>query len=206
MAFVGAFIVYLRVADPLRTRWFFCHDSACYVEALLLSLPGHIAMLAMLVPAVAIAAALNSLRVGPTILRVAALTAAIGSIAAYSLGLVIHLDVAWGGAFSGTLIPPPYGHRFLPGEIDVLLTPLWTWHPILFGVWLGLTSIQLLALRAPAPLVAAGIVLGAGLVVAMPYAFDRRVYDYVLPSLFVAVLVWAFAVAAYGGSDRSIPA
>lgn len=195
----GAFLVVLVVTETFGRRSVFCSSTACFVEGVLWSLPSYAATLAIFVAAVLIAAALVRARVGPSSVRIVALSAAVAGAVAYIVVSVVSLDAAWVGAFSGQLSPPPPALR-LPAVLATLTAPLWALSLTLLGVSIALASLLLLPLRAPRALAVLGWIAGVG-VAAIPSAQMytsaqiSTAYRYALPAAFFTVTVWALWLA-----------
>jgi len=75
------------------------------------------------------------------------------------------------------------------------------------GIWIALTSLLLLPLRVPRPLVVLGWIAGVALATLMSrvlkpvpievgaYALDYALYTYAVPAVFLAVTSWALWLA-----------
>ena len=193
MAASGAFFVVLLVTATFGRGSVFCISTSCFVEGVLWSLPSYAAMLAIVVTAVLIAAALVRARVGPSVVRIVALGAAIAGALAYVVVSIVSLDAAWVGAFSGRLTPAPPTPLLPPALVNIAPT-LWAVSFMLIGIWIALTSLLTLPLHPPPPLVIFGWVTGvalAALIPLMTFARDYAVRTYALPAEFLAVTVWA---------------
>lgn len=176
----------------------FCSSTSCFVEGLLWSLPSYAALLAMVVTAVLIASALMRSRTGPFVVRIVALAAAIAGAFAYATVSLVSLDTAWTGAFSGELTPGP-PRAILPPALVPLTPTLWALSFMLIGVWIALTSLLTLPLRAPPALVVFGWVTGVVLAAYIPLMTVARspavdVNSYALPAEFLAVTAWALGL------------
>jgi hypothetical protein len=198
LAAAAALLVVLAVTETFGRRSVFCSSTTCFVEGVLWSLPSYAAMLAIVIAAGRIAAALVRARVGPSSMRIVALSAAVAGAVAYITVSVVSLDAAWVGAFSGQLSPPPPALR-LPPALATLTAPLGTLSLMLLGVSIALTSL-LLPLRAPTPLAILGWIAGVA-VAAIPSAQMytsaqiSTAYRYALPAAFFTVTVWALWLA-----------
>jgi hypothetical protein len=196
MAAACAAVVVLIATSYFGRGSVFCGSTSCYVASVLWSLPSYAALLAMVTTAVLIASALLGARVGPFVVRIVALAAAITGALAYVTASLVSLDTAWTGAFSGQLTPgpPPY---LLPRALVPLTPTLWAVAFMLIGVWIALTSLLILPLRAPLPLVVFGWVTGVALTAYIPLvalARDPAVNNYALPAEFFAMSVWALGL------------
>lgn len=202
MAASCAVFALLRVTETFGRLAIFCHETSCFVEGVLWSLPGYAAMLAIVTTAVLMAAALERAHVGPSVVRIAAFAAAVGSTVTYIVASAVTLDSAWAAAFSGRLNPSPQT-PLLPPILLTLTLPLWFSSWMLLGVWIALTSLQSLSLRAPWLLVVVGWIAGVALATlsaAMAYAFDHAAYlvtRAALSVVFLTVAVWALWLAVF---------
>lgn len=107
MAASGASLLIIRVTETFGRGSIFCSSTSCFVESVLWSLPGYAALLAVVMTTALMAAALVRERVGPPVVRIAALLAAVAGAIGYVVAAVVTLDFAWAGAFSGQLSPRP---------------------------------------------------------------------------------------------------
>ena len=192
MAISGAFLVLLRITETFGRASVFCHSTACFVESLLWSLPSYAAMLAVVVATALMAAALVHERVGPSLVRIVAPLAAAGSAVGHVVATIVTLDFAWFGAFSGELSGRPI--QLLPPILITFAPALWTLSLMMTGIAIALTSLLLLPLRAPLPLVALGWTTGVALAVHVPLTTLWREIWMSTPALtaeLLALTVWA---------------
>lgn len=199
MTVSGTLIVVIRVTETLGRGSIFCSDSECAVEGVLWSIPGHAAMLALLIANVLTAAVLVRARAGPSGARIAALGAALAGAVTYIFVAVVTLDYAWAGAFSGRLTPPP-PMPLLPPILVTLTSSFWTVALMLTGVSIALTSLLLLPLRAPKALVVLGCVAGVAIAALIPSARIYGANAYVVSVAFSVLTAWAawLAIAQIG--------
>ncbi len=194
LAAAAALLVVLVVTETFGRRSVFCSSTSCFVEGVLWSLPTYAAMLAVVIACVLITVALVRARVGPSSVRIIALSTALAAAVAYIIVSIVSLDAAWVGAFSGQLSPPPPALR-LPTVFASLTAPLWTLCLMLLGVSIALTSLLLLPLRAPQPLAVLGWIAGVAVAALIPSVPIYTAYRYAVPVAFLAVTVWAFWLA-----------
>jgi hypothetical protein len=195
MAASAICLVVLRVTETFGRGSVFCSTTSCFVEGLLWSLPGYAAMLGVVVSAALIAAALMRGRVGPLAVRSVTLIAAVAGAIGYVVAAVATLDFAWAGAFSGELGDRPTA--LLPATLMTFVPSLWTLSLMLTGVAIALTSLLLLPLRAPLPLIVLGWATGVALAAIVPLATSWRAYlasAQTLSAVLLALAVWAFAL------------
>src|ERR1700687_1255367 len=194
MAVAGGLLLLFWVTEIFGRGSIFCSDTACAVQGVLWSLPSYAAMLGIFVADFRIAPALPRARVGPSALRAAALGAAVAGGSGYIVAVIVGLDFAWAGAFSGRLTPPAPAPLLPP--ILLTLAPLrWTLSLMLIGVSIALTSLLLLSLRAPSPLVALGWIAGVAITSLVPSARLYTAYTYAFAAAFLLLTVWALSLA-----------
>jgi hypothetical protein len=198
MAASGALPVVLVVSRTFGRQSVFCSSTPCFVEAVLWSLPAYAAVLAIVFSLILVASALERARVGPSVVRIAALGAAIAGAVAYIVVSLVGIDIAWAGAFSGRLSPPG-PTPLLPPVLATLTPQLWWLALMLIGISIGLTSLLLLPVGAPRPLVILGFVAGVGCAALIPYSsgWGYAVSQYALPAEFLGITVWALCVAVF---------
>ncbi len=190
LAGAAALLVVLVATETFGRRSVFCSSTECFVEGVLWSLPTYAAMLAVYIADVLITSALMSAQIGPSSVRIVALTTAVAGAVAYIIVSIVSLDAAWVGAFSGQLSPPPPALR-LPPAFAILSAPLWTLCLMLLGVSIALTSLLLPPLRAPQPLAALGWIAGVAMAALIPSAQIYTAYRFAVPIAFLAVTIWA---------------
>jgi hypothetical protein len=195
MAASGAVLVVLRVTETFGRGSIFCSSTSCFVESLLWSLPSYAALLAVVITTALMAAVLVRERVGPSLVRIATLLAAAAGAIGHVIATVVTLDFAWYGAFSGELSGRPT--PLLPPILVTFAPTLWTLSLMLTGIAIALTSLLLLPLRAPLPLVVLGWTTGVALAAYVPLMTLWRasaVYAHVLNAEFLALTVWALVL------------
>jgi len=193
MAASGASLLIIRVTETFGRGSIFCSSTSCFVESVLWSLPGYAALLAVVMTTALMAAALVRERVGPPVVRIAALLAAVAGAIGYVVAAVVTLDFAWAGAFSGQLSPRPTA--LLPPILVTFAPSLLTLSLMLTGVSIALTSLLLLPLRAPRPLVVLGWVAGVAMAALVSSAQIHAVRTYALPVAFLVLTAWASYLA-----------
>ena len=196
MAASAICLVVLRVTETFGRGSVFCSSTSCFVESLLWSLPSYAAMLGVVVSAALIAAALMRGRVGPSVVRSVTLIAAVASAIGYVVAAVATLDFAWAGAFSGELGDRPTA--LFPPTLMTFVPSLWTLSLMLTGVAIALTSLLLLPLRVPLPVIVLGWATGVALAAIVPLATSWREYSasaHTLTAALLALTVWAIALA-----------
>jgi hypothetical protein len=197
MAVAGALLLLFWATETFGRGSIFCSDTACAVAGVLWSLPSYAAMLGVFVAELLMAATLVRAHVGPPAVRAAALGAAVAGAVGYVVAVVVGVDFAWAGAFSGRLTPPAPG-PLLPPILITLAPSLWALSLILIGVSIALTSLLLLALRAPSALVALGWIAGVAIASLVPLASVYAAYTTnAFAAAFLILTAWAVCLAIF---------
>ena len=176
----------LYVIRETRFGLVFTSGTRPIPEALLLALPGTLAVLGLALRTIPISAELHRARLGPRTVRVAAVVAAMLGVTLFLLASVAAYDQMWVmymGPFDrspgGPLLPPYVGRASTVVGIAFM------------GIWMTCTSLQLRGLRLVWPLVALGTITGLVLVATTPYLAGA-----LIALEFALSVLWAGGVAA----------
>lgn len=190
----GWVILWLRVSANALGLSIFCDWTSDCSAILWTNAPFYLAMLGLIAPTLPISLALHRSGFGSHLLRAATLAAGVTASIVVAVAVAAAYDGMWANYVGPFGLDVPRRQAFLPTSIG---TTSWLAWPALAGVWMALTSVQLLRATVPVAIAGIGLITGAAMPISLPYFAEPFVTEAVMPLGMVLTTVWATAVGVY---------